>query len=100
MIAGGAPGGAQVCGVWCWLGGGWRACARHLHIGRCALRVGADELFAGAAVAHRENRGNKVEHFQRVRLVLVEEVHAVGHFHDVGAVRVRIVLQDKLGGGR
>jgi hypothetical protein len=35
-----------------------------------------------------------------VRLVLVEEVHAVGHFHDVGAVRVRIVLQDKLGGGR
>ncbi len=71
-----------------------------MHIGRRALRVSADELFAGAAVAHRENRGHKVEHFQGVRLVLVEKVHAVGHFHDVGAVRVRVVLQDELAGGK
>ncbi len=74
-------------------------CARHLHIGRGALGVSTDQLLAGAAVADGEDRGNKVEHFQSMRLVLVEEVHAVSDLHDVGAVRVSVVLQDKLDGG-
>ena len=70
--------------------------ARHLHIGSGALGVGADEFFACSTIANGENTRNKVEHFQSVRLVLVEEVHAVGDLHNVGAVRMRVVFQDEL----
>ena len=72
--------------------------ARHLHVCSGALGVGADEFFTGAAVADGEDGGDEVEHLQGVGLVLVEEVHAVGDLHDVGAVRVRVVLQDELRG--
>ena len=65
---------------------------RHLNISCCALCVCADELFTGAAVADGEDRGHEVQHFQGVRLVLVEKVHSVGDFHYVRAVRVRVVL--------
>lgn len=72
--------------------------ARHLNVGGGALGVSADELFTGATVAHGEDGGDEVEHLQGVRLVLVEEVHAIGDLHDIGAVRVRVVLEDELRG--
>lgn len=67
-----------------------------MNVGGGALGVSTDELFTCAAVADGENGGNEIEHFQCVRLVLVEEVHAVSHLHDVGAVRMSVVLQDEL----
>jgi hypothetical protein len=65
---------------------------RHLNISSSALGICADELFTGPAVADGQDRGDEVQHFQGVRLVLVEKVHSVGNLHYVGAVRVRVVL--------
>ena len=76
--------------------GGGGGCARHLYIGSGALGVSADEFFAGSTIANGENTRNEVEHLQSVRLVLVEEVHAVSDLHNVGAVRMRVVFQDEL----
>ena len=73
---------------------------RHLHVGSGALGVGADEFFTGTTVAHWQHGRDEVEHLQGVGLVLVEEVHAVGNLHDIGAVRVRVVLQDELRGSK
>ncbi len=70
-----------------------------MHICSGAFGVSADEFFTSSAVANGKNRRNKIQkiqHFQRVRLVLIEKVHAVSNFNYVCAVRVRIVLQDKL----
>jgi hypothetical protein len=70
---------------------------RHLYIGSRALGISADEFFTSSTVSYGENGRNKVKHFQSMRLVLIEKVHAVSNFNYVGAMRVGIVLQDKLG---